>query len=442
MTIFSGAKAFYAITFGQFVSLVGSGMTRFGLGIWVLRETGDTTAYTAMLFFAILPVGLGSIFTGTLVDIWNRRIVMLVGNAVASLSTLVAALLYFSGALEIWQLYVVLTVNGVANAFVIPSMEASVPMLIRKENLGRAAGLTQMATSLEVIIAPALSGALILSVGLGLIFVVDFVTFGASVLALALSAIPNPAPDPTRERSNLLGEFMFGLRYIAERPPFIYLMVFFAITMFLMPGIGYALSTPLALIFADERAAGLIQSSFGVGAMVSGMLLTAWGGPSRRMNGLLVSAALAGLASIMIGLRESIVLMAIGVFFIGVTFMFMFGLNRVIWQVKAAPDVLGRIFSLRVALGMGMMSLGVLAGGPLAQHVFEPLMAEGGALAASMGQLIGVGEGRGIALMYMITGLILIALVIVSALSRNLRLLEDIVPDHAAMAEGAEKASV
>ena len=262
MAVFTGPRAFIAITFGQFVSLVGSGMTRFGLGIWVLRETGDTTAYTAMLFFAILPVGLGSIFTGTLIDRWNRRIVMLAGNTVASLSTLVAALLYFGGALEIWHLYIVLTVNGLANAFVMPSMEASVPLLVRRENLGRASGLTQMVTSLEVIIAPAISGVLIVSVGLGIIFVVDFVTFGASVIALAMSVIPQPARDPGRGRGSLLGEFIFGLRYIAERPPFVYLMVFFAISMFLMPGIGYALSTPLALVFADERAAGLIQSSF------------------------------------------------------------------------------------------------------------------------------------------------------------------------------------
>ena len=435
MAVFTGPRAFIAITLGQFVSLVGSGMTRFGLGIWVLRETGDTTAYTAMLFFAILPVGLGSIFTGTLIDRWNRRIVMLAGNTVASLSTLVAALLYFGGALEIWHLYIVLTVNGLANAFVMPSMEASVPLLVRRENLGRASGLTQMVTSLEVIIAPAISGVLIVSVGLGIIFVVDFVTFGASVIALAMSVIPQPARDAGRGRGSLLGEFVFGLRYIAERPPFVYLMMFFAISMFLMPGIGYALSTPLALVFADERAAGLIQSSFGAGAMVSGLLLTAWGGPKRRMDGLLAAGALAGLASVVIGLRESIILMAIGVFFIGVTFMFMFGLNRVIWQVKAAPDVLGRIFSLRVALGMGMMSLGVLAGGPLAQHVFEPLMADGGALAGSVGQLIGVGEGRGIALIYIITGLTLLALVIASALTRSLRRLEDILPDQTVIAE-------
>ena len=94
----------------------------------------------------------------------------------------------------------------------------------------------------------------------------------------------------------------------------------------------------------------------------------------------------------------------------------------------------GQFVSL-VGSGMGAMSLGVLSGGPLAQHVFEPLMADGGALAGSLGQLIGVGEGRGMALMYVITGLILIALVLASALTRSLRLLEDILPDHSSASE-------
>ncbi len=428
MAVFSSARAFYAITFGQFVSLVGSGMTRFGLSIWVLRETGDTTAYSALLFFAVLPVGLGSIFTGTLIDRWDRRIVMLIGNAVASLSTLVAALLFFGGMLEIWHLFIALAVNGLANAFVMPSMEASVPLLVVKEQLGRAAGLSQMSMSLEIIVSPALAGLLIVSAGLGFIFIIDFITFGASVLALALSVIPRPVHES--ERRSLAGEFMFGLRYIAERPPFVYLMVFVTITMFFMPGIGYALSTPLALSIADERAAGLILSSFGAGALISGVLLTAWGGPKRRMTGILVGLALAGLASIVVGLRESVLLVTVGVFFIGVTFMFMFGLNRVIWQVKAAPEVLGRIFSLRVALGIGAQSLGVLVAGPLAQHVFEPMMVEGGALAGSVGALIGVGEGRGMALMYILAGAMLIALVVVSALVRQIRLMEDLLPDQ------------
>ena len=199
-----------------------------------------------MLFFAILPTGLGSIFTGTLIDRWNRRVVMLIGNAVASLSTLVAALLFFGDVLEIWHLYIVLIVNGIANAFVVPSMEASVPLLVKRENLGRASGLTQTTTSLEVIVSPALAGLLITTAGLGFIFIVDFVTFGASVVALALSVIPQPVHELQRDRGSLLSEFAFGLRYIIERPPFVYLIAFMMVAGFLMPGIGYAMSTPLA----------------------------------------------------------------------------------------------------------------------------------------------------------------------------------------------------
>ena len=434
MSIFSGQRAFYAITFGQLVSLVGSGMTRFGLGIWVLLEIGDATAYTAMLFFAVLPLGLASIFTGTLIDIWDRRIVMLLGNVVASLSTLVVAILFFTDTLAIWHLYVALAVNGLANAFVIPSIEASVPLLVKRENLGRAAGLTQMTVSLEIILAPALAGVLVASAGLGVIFIVDFVTFGVSVIALALSTIPRPVVSADRG-ANLLDSFVFGLRYIGQRPSFVYLMVFITITMFLMPGIAYALSTPLALSVADETVAGLILGAFGAGAMVSGFLLTAWGGPKRRMTGMLVSLTLAGLASMLIGVREIIPLMAAGVFLLGVTFMFMFGLNRVIWQEKAAPEVLGRIFSLRVALGVGAQSLGVLVAGPLAQHIFEPMMVQGGPLAASVGAFIGVGDGRGMALMYIVAGLMLIALVAVSALTRHIRLMEDLLPDQTQAAD-------
>ncbi|MEM7802621.1 MAG: MFS transporter, partial [Chloroflexota bacterium] len=185
-------KAFYTIMVGQLVSTIGSSMTRFGLGIWVLNETGDTGAFTLLLFFAVLPVGIGSLFAGPLVDRWNRRTTLIIGNITASLSTLVIMLLFFADQLAFWHLLVAVTVNGVANAFVLPSLEASVPLLVSKDQLGRAAGLTQMIQALEVILGPALAGLLIGSLGLGAIFITDFVTFGAVLIALFLVFIPQP----------------------------------------------------------------------------------------------------------------------------------------------------------------------------------------------------------------------------------------------------------
>lgn len=97
----SGSRAFFAVVSGQLVLTVGSGMTRFGLGIWVLEETGDAAAYTTLLFVAVLPLGLTSLFVGPLVDRWNRRWTMLLGNTAASASTLLIAVLYFADALEL-----------------------------------------------------------------------------------------------------------------------------------------------------------------------------------------------------------------------------------------------------------------------------------------------------------------------------------------------------
>ncbi|MEM7799132.1 MAG: hypothetical protein AAF633_08085, partial [Chloroflexota bacterium] len=66
--LFTNEQAFYVILLGQLVSTIGSGMTRFGLGFWVFAETGDASAYTTLLFFAVLPLGLGSLLAGPLAE--------------------------------------------------------------------------------------------------------------------------------------------------------------------------------------------------------------------------------------------------------------------------------------------------------------------------------------------------------------------------------------
>lgn len=229
--------------------------------------------------------------------------------------------------------------------------------------------------------------------------------------------------------------FRFGLRYMRERPALLSLLFFVTAAVFLMPGIGYALATPLALSFSDETGAGIVLTAFGIGSLVAGVLLAAWGGPARRMDGILGACMLAGVAAIVVGLRESLVFASVGVFFVGAAFVFAIGLNRVIWQVKASPAVLGRLFSLRVAIGVAAQSIGILIAGPLAEGVFEPLMAEGGGLAGSVGELIGVGEGRGMALMYVLAGLLLIGIAVGSALIQRVRLLEDRLPDYTPSAD-------
>ncbi len=214
-----------------------------------------------------------------------------------------------------------------------------------------------------------------------------------------------------------------------ERPPLRLLLGLVTTSMLLMPGFGFALCTPLVLSFADEQAAGMVLASFGFGALASGVLLAAWGGPQRRMHGVLVALVGAALAMVLIGLRESVIVTAIGVAAIGMSFTTMMALSRVIWQVKVAPSFLGRVFSLRIVFGVGAQCLGLMLAAPLAQGVFEPLMASGGALASSVGSILGVGPGRGMGLMYGVVAVAALALAAASWLVTGLRRIEDILPD-------------
>ena len=437
MPRFTAQRAFFALAGGQLVSTLGSGMTRFGLGLWVLSDEvgGSAADYTTMLFAAILPLGVASLFVGPLIDRWNRRWTMILANAGASAPTIIVALLYFSDALEIWHLYIALVANGVASAFILPALDASTPMLMPQDQLGRAAGVSQMLQSFEIILAPVLAVPLFLGLGLEAVFVVDFATFGVSIVVLALSVIPQPARVLQEAGASIWAEFRFGVTYLKERPPFLLLMFFISASMLIMPGIGYALATPLALAISDEAGAAAVLTCFGVGSLVSGVLLAAWGGPKRRMNGILGSMLLAGVGGVITGVSEHLVLTAAGVFIIGVSFVFAIGLNRVIWQVKAAPEVLGRLFALRVLVGICAQSTGILIAGPLADGVFEPLLEVGGALEGSIGAIIGVGEGRGMGFMYILAGLTLAAFAIVSFVVRPIWRLEDSLPDQPSTVE-------
>lgn len=426
---FEGLRAFYALLAGQFVSTMGSAITRFGLSVWVFSQTNSASAYTLLIFFATFSVGCGALIAGPLVDRWDRRRVMLVSDTVAAFSTLVIAVMYFTNALELWHMYAAVCVNGIASAFSRPSLDASIPLLVPKDGLARASGLSQMTGAVEMILSSAIAGFIVGVFGLGIVFIIDFVTFGINIVLVMLSNIPQPQRDAVRQAgTNIWQDFVAGIRYVRLRPSLLYLLGLFTITMFLLPGVAYSLVTPLVLTFATEEALGLIMSSFGIGSLVGGMMIALWGS-RRRMPGILMGMTTAGLAAVLISMRESTLLIGVGMFITGISFVFIMGLSRVIWQMKVAPDVLGRIFSLQLAVGVGAQSLGALVAGALADRIFEPLLMSDGALGNSLGAIIGTGEGRGMAFMFMLMGAIQLVIVAISLLTPSVRSLEDRLPD-------------
>lgn len=435
-----GDRAFKAILLGRLVSNIGSSTTRFAVIFWTLASGGNPAEYSLVLAAGFLPMGLAALIAGPAVDRWDRRQVMLIANAAVSIFPLAAALLYFTGQLEIWHLLIVLSADGVASAFMMPAFDASIPQLVRKEKLERASGMAQANIALATIIGSVLAGSLLAPVGLGVLFALNFLAFAPVLVALKLSVVPSPAkeaevgnPDMAASERGIMSalaqDFADGLRYLRQRPPLMRLLWIMTAVMLLLPGFEFALCTPLVMAFADEQAAGFVLASFGLGALVGGVLLAVWTGPAKRMNGILTALGATGLAAVAIAVRENLTIMLLGIGFIGMGFTFLMGLSRVVWQVKVMPTFLGRVLSLRQLFGLAAQSVGLLLAAPIAAVLFEPILLADGALSGSAGLLFGVGPGRGTALMFALVGAAAFGLALACILAPGIRRLEDLVPD-------------
>lgn len=421
-----GMRAFYIIFVGVFVSRFGSFMTMFGISVWAYQQTGSATTYSTLTFFALMPAAIGSIISGPYVDRWNRRQVLIWSDLIASLSTIGIMLLFWADALAQWHLYIALTINGFANAFFGPAFQASIPLLVPKDQLARVAGV-QSFGGLVPIISAAVAGFIISQFGLGTIFLIDFATLFIAIGTILIVSIPQP-PSSDSEKQSFVDNFKFGLNYVCSRKPFLYLISFITAVTFLN-GILAALLGPLVLSFDNPQSFGWVYASFGAGGVLCGILLTAWGGPTKRMPVIFINTFAASIGAIIAGIVAHVAPVMIGIFIYGLNYSMLRALSKVIYQTKAAPEVLGRIFALITVTTLGIQAISTISAGPLAEQIFEPLLVEGGNLTSSVGQLIGIGAGRGIGLMYIIVGVILFLLAAVGFFNPKLRDLEDNLPD-------------
>lgn len=436
-----GLGIFMIIWVGQFVSLLGTGMTNFGLPIWIFEQTGRATDLTTIMALFMASLIIASPFTGVLVDRSNRKLMMMLSDLAAGLVTVGVFILFVNNQLEIWHLYVSAVIQGTFQSFQWPAFSAAISVMLNKEQYTRAATLLDLANNASQIFAPIAAGALLGVIGLRGILLIDIVTFSAAVGTLLLVPIPNPprtAEQEKAEEGGFIQEVLFGFRYIFKRPSLLGLQTIFMLGNMVVT-VSFALMAPMILsrTGSNELIFGSVQSISAIGGVLGGVIISAWGGFKRRVHGVLTGWMLSGFFGVLlIGLgRPDPAWMGLPVWAAGgfiATFLIPLinGSNQAIWQSKVSPDVQGKVFSIRRLIAWVVIPLSQFIAGPLADQVLEPAMQPGGSLAGVFGWLVGSGPGAGMSLTFVFTGLLAVLVGASGYLFRAIRDAEDILPDH------------
>ncbi|HQX74792.1 MAG TPA: MFS transporter [Thermoflexales bacterium] len=429
----SGMSAFIVVWIGQIVSILATSMSQFALTIWAYEKTQSATALGLMQVFFITPFLLISPIAGAMVDRHNRKLMMMLSDLGAGFATILILVLQAAGALQIWHLYLTAAITGLFSSFQWPAYSASISLMIPKEQLGRANGLMSLMEAGPGVIAPLLAGALLPLVHLTGILLFDVMTFVLAVAALSIIFVPKPpkTEEGKQGQGSLLKEAAYGFRYIFARPSLLGLqMVFFLGNLF--AGIGFTVLAPMILSRTgnSEIAFGAVQTAGAIGGVIGGILMSVWGGPKRRVHGVLFGHVLSGLCWVLLmGPGRGLIAWAASSFLSSLLVAPINGSNQAIWQSKVALDVQGRVFSARRLIAWLTNPISPLIAGVVADQWLEPAFRNQTPFAQSFAWLVGDGPGAGMSLMFIVCGAMMSLTGALAYLFPAVRNAEDILPD-------------
>ncbi len=440
-----GMVAFTIIWIGQVVSLLGTTMTNFALAIWAWQITGQATTLALVGFFAFFPRLLVSPFAGVLVDRWNRKVVMMLSDLAAVSSTVAVLLLFSTGHLQTWHLYMTGAFSGAFGAFQFPAYSAAVTTMVPRKQYSRASGMLSTARFASNIFSPVAAVILLNVVGTTGILTIDVVTFFVAIGTLLLVHVPQPlvTEEGRKSKGSLWKESVYGFRYILERPSLLGLLLIFLVINLIFTFANTVL-TPMLLARTGNNTAtlGIVQSATGIGGVAGSIVLSIWGGPKRRIYGVLGSCVAAMLGVLLTGLGQGLYIWTLaaflGIFFIPIAN----GSSQAIWQSKVAPDVQGRVFATRSMIATASVPAAMLLSGFLADRIFEPSMMPEGHLAPIFKVLVGTGPGAGMAVMFVIAGILGMLVSVGGYAIRVVQNIEVILPDHAQEVMATAKVAV
>ena len=401
-------KSFFILWLTQSLSTLGSAMTGFALVIVLYRSSGSALATAMLSVCSYAPYVLMSIFAGALSDRWNKKATMLVCDSLAAVSTLAVLILFKTGNLEPWHLYIINALGGLMNTVQQPASEVATTLLTPEKYYQKTSGMRSFSNSLVTILTPSIATAVMSFWGLEAVIAIDLLTFGTAFLALLVFIkIPEiPKDKDGGKQESVLASAKSGLVWLKAHRKILLLILFLA-AINLIASI-YDAALPAMMLShpnGGETALGAVNTCVGLASLAGSIIVTFLPEPKNRLrvicNTLLISMST---ENFLLAFGKTPLIWCIGAVLGWIAIPIMNANMDVIFRSEIPAEMQGRVFSARNTLQFFTIPVGFFLGGILVDKVFEPLIA--GLPASSLAVTIFGGEkGSGAAMLFFVIGI-------------------------------------
>lgn len=431
-------KKFAILAAGQLISSIGSGLTDFGLAIYVLVLTGSVTAAAVVSICAFLPSILLAPVGGVLADHYDRRVMMILGELLSGFGLVICLASIMSTNPSLAVICVGVGVSSLFTALMEPAFKATITDLLSEEDFAKAGGMVQIANNAKLLISPAIAGLLLQITTVSTLIIIDILTFFTTVFIIA--AMKKGMVTKRRKDAGLSfrREMKEGITAIRGKSGIVAMIVIMTIAVFCL-GFVQILSKPLILAFAGEKELGILSTVSAWGMMAGSIVISCMHNTKSYVRLLSMGLSGCGIFFALMGIKENLFLIAAFGFMM---FVFMPAVQigaEVLIRKNLANEVQGRAFGLISFITQIGYIFAYILSGALSDYVFEPFMCGNSVFAIKIGKVIGTGAGRGIALLILLAGMVLAIVGLVVPRLKSVRTLERRISKNETITESCPK---
>ena len=405
----SNYPKFLLLWSGDLISQIGGGLTSFGLGVYIFNQTGSAAQMSLVTLLGFLLTLLLSVPAGVLADMFDRRLLMMIGDGFSALGILYILIAMMTGEASLWQICLGVFISSVFSSLLEPSYRATITDILSKEEYTKANGLTSLSGSARYLVSPVIAGLLLGVFDIKLLLIIDICTFFVtlSTTALVRKSIKTNRKEKRESFFTVLAE---GWKGIYTRKGILLLIIISSvISMYI--GVIQVLSRPLILSFTDSKTLGIAETVCSLGMLVTALITGIVGIRKHHSAVLSLSLVLAGLFMIGFSLKENVAVVCFFGFLFFAMLPFANSCLDYLARTNIPNELQGRVWGF-----IGLIS----------QLGYIPAYALSGVLADALGKINNAGVGRGSAGVILISGIMLIAVSLTILFSKKIRSLEKV----------------